>query len=181
MNERSRHTDVERNDTPWIVAGVLATLVIVLVIPLYVIINKNNSQSSEKLVHKELFSFSGSETCKECHRPEYEKWQNSDHDKAMEIATEKTVLGNFNNITFIHNGIENRFFKKDGLFYINTLGPKGTLEDFQITHTFGFYPLQQYLVPLPGGRMQCLTIAWDDLNKQWYALPNHTDDHTDWL
>ena len=28
-------------------------------------------------------------------------------------------------------------------------------------YTFGVYPLQQYLVPFPGGRLQALGIAWD--------------------
>jgi predicted CXXCH cytochrome family protein len=180
MNNQTNNNDAVRNDTPWIIAGVIATLVIVLSIPLYVIKN-SATQSSEKLMQKEQSSFAGSDSCKECHRPEYEKWQNSDHDKAMDMATDETVLGNFNNVIFTHNGIKSRFFKKDNLFYINTMGPEGTLEDFQITHTFGFSPLQQYLVPFPGGRMQCLTIAWNDVKKEWYALPNHIDDHTDWL
>ena len=33
--------------------------------------------------------------------------------------------------------------------------------EFEITYTFGYFPLQQYLVPFPGGRKQCLPIAWD--------------------
>lgn len=181
MKEQINQNDGGRSENNWIITGIIATLVIVLTIPLYVIINKNKAPSSRDRLQKLDALFSGSESCKECHRPEYEKWQNSDHDKAMEIATDETVLGDFNNIIFTHNGIENRFFKKDDLFYINTIGPEGTLEDFQITHTFGFYPLQQYLIPFPGGRMQCLTIAWDDLKKRWYTLPNHTDDYTDWL
>ncbi len=32
---------------------------------------------------------------------------------------------------------------------------------FSVTHTFGIRPLQQVLLPQPGGRLQAFTIAWD--------------------
>ncbi len=43
--------------------------------------------------------FVGSSTCMQCHTAEYKDWQQSDHKKAMEIATADTVLGDFNNVT----------------------------------------------------------------------------------
>jgi Tfp pilus assembly protein PilF len=56
------------------------------------------------------------------------------------------------------------------------------MSDFEITHTFGWYPLQQYLVPFPGGRLQCLPIAWDVKEKRWYHLyPDAPIDPSDWL
>jgi tetratricopeptide (TPR) repeat protein len=42
--------------------------------------------------------------------------------------------------------------------------------------------LQQYLVPFPGGRLQCLPIAWDVNKKKWYHLyPDTPIDPKDWL
>ncbi len=81
----------------------------------------------------------------------------------MDVATETSVRGNFNNVTYTdpHNGVTSRFYRKDGKFYVETEGPDGKLGEFEITYTFGAYPLQQYLVPFPGGRLQCLNIAWD--------------------
>ena len=35
------------------------------------------------------------------------------------------------------------------------------MAEFEITYTFGHDPLQQYLVPFPGGRLQALSLAWD--------------------
>lgn len=53
--------------------------------------------------------------------------------------------------------------------------------DFEITHTFGCYPLQQYLVPFDGGRLQCLPIAWDVRDHQWFHLdPDRESDPADW-
>jgi cytochrome c553 len=114
--------------------------------------------------------FAGRESCVECHKKEDDLWAGSHHDLAMDIATGKTVLGNFDNYEYNHNGLIHRMFRKDGKFYINTRGPGGEFSDFQITHTFGYTPLQQYLVPFEGGRMQCLPIAWDTEKKKWFHL-----------
>jgi hypothetical protein len=83
----------------------------------------------------------------------------------MAVADEKTVLGDFNDVIFEKHGIESRFYRRDGHFFVHTRGPKGEIAEFEITHTFGWYPLQQYLSPFPNGRMQCLPIAWDEREK----------------
>ncbi|RLB88862.1 MAG: hypothetical protein DRH26_12705, partial [Deltaproteobacteria bacterium] len=165
----------------WMLTGIAATLVIVLMLPLafYTAWQKINSPLEQAGKKSPLFV--GREKCKDCHRNEYDKYQNSDHDRAMELATAETVLGDFNDAEFTHKGITTRFFKRGEKFFVNTQGSEGILKDFQITHTFGFDPLQQYLIPFEGGRLQCLTIAWNDLQKEWYALPNHITDHKDWL
>ncbi|HZZ75052.1 MAG TPA: tetratricopeptide repeat protein, partial [Puia sp.] len=66
------------------------------------------------------------------------------------------------------DGVSSRFFKKDGRFYINTEGADGSNQDFEIKYTFGYYPLQQYLVEFPGGRMQATRASWDVKNKKWF-------------
>ncbi len=43
--------------------------------------------------------------------------------------------------------------------------------EFEITHTFGWFPLQQYLVPFPGGRLQTLPLAWDSRDNRWFRVP----------
>jgi predicted CXXCH cytochrome family protein len=93
----------------------------------------------------------------------------------MDEATEKSVLGNFDNATFSKDGIESKFFKKDGKYWVNTDGPDGKLADFEIRYTFGITPLQQYLIELKGGRLQALGVAWDsrpvaDGGQRWYHL-----------
>jgi predicted CXXCH cytochrome family protein len=44
------------------------------------------------------------------------------------------------------------------------------MADFEVKYTFGVYPLQQYLIEFPGGRVQCLTIAWDTEERRWFHL-----------
>jgi tetratricopeptide (TPR) repeat protein len=104
----------------------------------------------------------------------------------MDTATDKTVLGDFNNAVFKRNGFVNRMYKKNGKFYVHTQGPGGKPGDFQITYTFGYRPLQQYLVPFDSGRLQCLQITWDTKRKCWYHLSDslhkgETIPPDDWL
>jgi hypothetical protein len=92
------------------------------------------------------------------------------HAKAMAVANEQTVLGNFNDATFDYFGVVSRFYRKDGGFWVRTEGPDGSPVDYQVSFVFGVWPLQQYLIQFPGGRLQSLTISWDDVKKQWYYM-----------
>jgi len=114
--------------------------------------------------------FVDSRTCATCHAAEWDRWVGSHHDLAMQVATEETVLGDFDDAAFEHLGVVSRFFRRDGRFYVNTEGPEGELADFEIGYTFGVEPLQQYLVEFPGGKLQCLTIAWDTERGRWFHL-----------
>lgn len=120
-------------------------------------------------------TYVGSNTCGSCHNSEFKDWQQSHHWHAMEVASEKSVLGDFNNAEFTYNGITSRFYKRDGRFFVKTDNAQGLLEEFEITYTFGFEPLQQYLIDFPDGRKQVLSIIWDTRPKQeggqrWYHL-----------
>jgi tetratricopeptide (TPR) repeat protein len=120
-------------------------------------------------------AFVGAGACAGCHAKESAAWQDSKHAKAMQHATPATVLGDFDNASFSYNGVVSRFFRRDGKFFINTDGADGKLADFEIRYTFGLYPLQQYLVEFPDGRLQALSIAWDARPREqggarWYHL-----------
>ena len=127
-------------------------------------------------------AFVGDGQCKSCHAPEYKAWSGSGHFKAMREANDSTVEGDFSGKTLVADGVSSRFFKKDGKYFINTQGPDGKNQDFQIKYTFGYYPLQQYLVEFSGGRMQATRASWDVKNKKWFHqyAGQHIPPH-DWL
>ena len=91
-------------------------------------------------------TYVGRGSCAECHAAEVEQWTGSDHDRAMELATDDTVLGDFNNAEFTQHGITSRMYRDGKKFMIRTEGPDGKLADFEIKYTFGIRPLQQYMV-----------------------------------
>ncbi len=153
--------------TSWKITGIIATLIIILSIPAYVLKEKYFPRPP---VSQPVATFTGNRKCMDCHKTEYDKWQNSHHDRAMDVADDETVLGDFNNVAIEFHGVISRFYRKDKKFFVHTQGPDGKTNEFEITHTFGWYPLQQYLVPFPGGRLQCLSIAWDVKAKKRYHL-----------
>ena len=150
----------------WKITGVVATAVIVLSIPFYLLKHKHIFSNSDGVQSKLAAIFVGTQKCMDCHKIEYDKWRDSHHDHAMEVADEKTVLGDFDNAVFENHGVASRFYQKDGRFFVYTQGPNGKMGDFEVTHTFGWYPLQQYLIPFQGGNLQCLPLAWDRQNGE---------------
>ncbi len=118
-------------------------------------------------------AFIGEQSCKQCHKIQVNDWQGSHHDLAMMVANKQSVKGDFNDVTFDYNGIISRFYKKDTKFMVNTQGVDGNYHDYEIAYTFGIYPLQQYLIKFPQGRMQVLEPSWDNRSKEeggqrWY-------------
>ena len=112
----------------------------------------------------------GRQSCAECHQPEMDLFHGSHHDRAMELATDESVLGDFNDATFTRLGVTTRFFRRDGKFFVNTEGPDGEYHDYEIKWTFGIEPLQQYMVEFPQGRVQVLRVSWDTRNNEWFEV-----------
>lgn len=150
----------------WKTTGFIATIIIVLAIPLYILIQSFGDTKAAK----DEATFVGKDGCIDCHKTEFNLWKGSDHELAMAVATDSSVLGDFNNSEFEYNGNTHRFYKKGGKFFVYTEGPGGKMDEFEITHTFGYTPLQQYLIPFENGKYQCLPISWDTENKKWFHL-----------
>jgi len=113
-------------------------------------------------------AYLGSDSCAGCHAEAYQNWQGSHHDQAMQHATAATVKGDFNNSVFEAPSNNALFSKKADGFYARLAGANGEINDHKVLYTFGTEPLQQYLVALPGGRLQQLPVAWNTLTKQWF-------------
>ena len=119
--------------------------------------------------------FVGAAECATCHEQENARWRGSHHQLAMQPAANSTVLGDFNHASFNNNGITSTFFRSGSKFMVRTDGPDGALHDYEIKYTFGVYPLQQYLIAMPGGRLQAFGIAWDSRpsergGQRWFSL-----------
>jgi predicted CXXCH cytochrome family protein len=119
--------------------------------------------------------FAGTAACAGCHQAQAALWRPSQHALAMQHATDRTVLANFNDAGFEYAGVQSRFFRKHGKFMVETDGSDGELAVFEVKYTFGLEPLQQYLIEFPDGRVQALSIAWDSRpvtsgGQRWFHL-----------
>jgi Flp pilus assembly protein TadD len=105
----------------------------------------------------------------------------------MQEATPNTVLARFDESTYSSDSVTTKFFRRTNRYFVNTEGADGKSHDFEIRYTFGVYPLQQYLVAFPDGRIQPLPIAWDSRpaaqgGQRWFHLnPGTRVSHTDEL
>ena len=124
-------------------------------------------------------TFVGRDTCAKCHQAEVAAFEGSDHDKAMDVATEETVLGDFNDVIFEHDGLRNRLYRDGDRFMVHTDGEDGQMHDFEVKYVFGVYPLQQYMVEFDReegteacevARLQVLRISWDSRDNRWFYL-----------
>jgi len=148
--------------------------------------NKSNEYVAIVDLHNAKAAFVGNQTCVGCHQKEVKDWEHSHHAKAMMEANETNVLGDFNNAQLVRNGLTHKMFKKNDAFYVITDGPNGTMQEFQVKYTFGYHPIQQYLVEFEQGRLQVLSLTWDVVKKEWYYMSdevykNLSIDHGNWL
>jgi predicted CXXCH cytochrome family protein len=126
----------------------------------------------------------GAARCSECHRAQYDGWRSSQHAHAMQPATERTVLGDFHDARFTEGADTSVFSRAGNGYRVRTEGPDGRPADFAVKYAFGVYPLQQYLLQMPGGRMQALSVAWDarpraEGGQKWLHLyPGQGVEHT---
>ncbi|RJG10550.1 hypothetical protein D3879_21385 [Pseudomonas cavernicola] len=108
--------------------------------------------------------------CQACHADAVKAWQGSHHQLAMQPANAGTVLGDFREQPLDSNGVSTRFRREGDSFWLNSEGANGQRADFKVAYTFGLEPLQQYLLELPGGRLQAHDTAWDVEKQQWFHL-----------
>jgi predicted CXXCH cytochrome family protein len=113
----------------------------------------------------------------------------------MKHADSESVLGNFNNAKLAAGNKsivkKNTFFKKGGdstpEFWVNIQGEDGQFHDYQIKYTFGYEPLQQYMVEFDDGRVQLIPFAWDSRTKdnggqRWFNIyPDMTEKHQEFF
>ena len=147
------------------------------------IVSCTNSANNEHKINFKYKStqYVGETACISCHQKEYHDWQGSHHDWAMKLPNDSTVQGDFSDVSFAADGESYFFHKSDTTYFVKT-GLPGKEIDYPIAYTFGFTPLQQYLIKFPDGKYQTLRASWDTVNKRWFNqytgqnIPPH-----DWL
>ncbi|WP_080578811.1 tetratricopeptide repeat protein [Sinorhizobium fredii] len=157
---------IARATGPWTILALYSSLA--LTGPAVAAENSNASMADPLIaVHD---GFVDEKSCSSCHADQAAAFAKSHHARAMAVADDRSVRGDFNNIQFDHDGVVTTFFRRDRRFFVRTEGPDGKPADFEVKYTFAYEPLQQYLVDLGGGRLQALDVAWDTRKQQWFWL-----------
>ncbi|MGI9316363.1 MAG: tetratricopeptide repeat protein [bacterium] len=166
----------------------IAIVLVILVVAVLTSVSLRSPETSDPVVAnlaQQKKHFVGSQACQACHEDEYQQWRQSDHFKAMQKANADAVLGDFSDVKLEFHGVQSRLYQQNDQYLIDTDDADGNRATFEIKNTFGFHPLQQYLVELDDGHVQALNIAWDSRAKdkggqRWFHLqpnelitPNH--------
>ena len=85
------------------------------------------------------------------------------------------MLGDFSDVRVTFHGIESRFFRAGDEYRVETVGASGEPRVFDVRYTFGWRPLQQYLLDVGDSRLQAFDVAWDDRaraqgGQRWFHL-----------
>ena len=140
-----------------------------------VFFTKDNSWAGQNFDAAPVYQHPAGDDCASCHQDQWQDWQTSHHQKSMQIAGDNTVLGDFNDAEVTIEGHKSRFYKKADEFWMSTEN-----NDYKIDYTFGFDPLQQYLVRMDDGKYQVLPLSWDSRpvergGQHWFSI--YGDDH----
>jgi hypothetical protein len=94
----------------WIAASVPAAILATIGLGLFLL---KGLEPAGKAPSASAATFVGSDTCAGCHQAQAKLWGASQHKQAMDHATEKSVLGDFNDASFETYGVHSRFFRRD--------------------------------------------------------------------
>ncbi len=119
--------------------------------------------------------FVGSERCAQCHQEENKQWQTSHHAKSMMPPTSESVLGDFNNKDVTFKDVKTRFTQDEKGYFITTQNASSEQQTYKVQYTFGYTPLQQYLIDIGDGKLQAFDVAWDSRpteegGQRWFKL-----------
>lgn len=141
--------------------------------------NADQSNSSTFVATDVSLHFVGSQVCANCHQQQFDEWQQSHHFQSMRNANQESVLADFNEIEEIVHDVNYRFYTNDEQenlsYWVMVQEPNEPEQHFEISYTFGYTPLQQYMVELEDGHVQVLNMAWDSRpqsegGQNWFHL-----------
>lgn len=114
--------------------------------------------------------------CSSCHADLVQAWSRSPHARALGDPRGGGILGDFSVGELRLGGRGYRLGRsKSGIPWIEVEDGKGKWERYEVVHSLGHDPLQQYLLRFSRGRFQVPPIAWDARPKaeggqRWFAL-----------
>ncbi|MEP6865698.1 MAG: multiheme c-type cytochrome, partial [Deltaproteobacteria bacterium] len=130
-------------------------------------------------------TYVGSGACGDCHDDELKNWQKSWHARALEPATDKFVVGNYDYAHFKGSSSEATMLRKGATREMKTQGPDGRVAEFPVNWVIGGKRMQDAVTVFPDGRWQVLPVYYHVTAKAWVDYTEAkqgalTPDHPFW-
>ena len=120
--------------------------------------------------------YGGVESCKDCHADQYNLWRHSSHglaERPVEPALDRVA---FDPARSFQHGTQTTSVRwTNGVAQVTCIGLSGKPEAHTVARVIGNYPLRQFLVPFPGGRLQTLEASYDPRSNQWFNVYGNED------
>ena len=106
--------------------------------------------------------------CAQCHKEQFEQWQNSQHAWANRLVSlEKDGAAFTPARKLVHGSFTTEMGQQGDAFEFRVEG-KGDPSVHHAEAVIGIAPLLQYLVPFPGGRLQVVDVSYDPRSNDWF-------------
>jgi predicted CXXCH cytochrome family protein len=124
----------------------------------------------------------GSKRCKDCHRRQYSTWKDTLHSRFIQYPARRTVIGDFKGSNELAVKVTDRstmregeeitttMFKRDGKFFVNTIGPDWEAHDYEVVYVLGINRKQNYITKFPNGELHVLPVEWNAKMETWTDL-----------
>ncbi|MDP5218452.1 multiheme c-type cytochrome [Ruegeria sp. 2205SS24-7] len=115
-------------------------------------------------------AYVGSSECTECHVEAAAAWSGSHHALAWTAPSPDTVIADFEDTSFIHDGMSVQFSADENQYRATVTEKDGVTTEYPVHSVVGIAPLQQYLLETEPGRLQSFDVVWDTEKERWYHL-----------
>lgn len=129
-----------------------------------------SAQAQDAAEDAETATYVGSQTCAACHAEASAAWTGSHHALAWTLPGPDTIIADFDDTAFSHDGMQARFRIEDGVYHVTVTEKDGSTRDYPVHSVAGIAPLQQYLLETEAGRLQSFDVVWDAEEERWYHL-----------
>ncbi len=117
----------------------------------------------------------GSAACQSCHPHNHATWYDSYHRTMTQVATEQSVIGDFDNVQLFADGLTVRLFKEDKKFFaeMKQTNPQRT-DVFPVVMTTGSHNRQAYWLASSPTSRQPLILPYMFLREEKKWIPRHS-------
>jgi tetratricopeptide (TPR) repeat protein len=135
---------------------------------------ENLSKNSRTVMADEgkvFAGYAGSESCRGCHKAEFDLWETSHHGLAERpIKPEMDGVAFDPARTLKHASQTSEVHVLDGVDEITTLGFQSNRQPYRVERVIGENPVRQFLTPAIGGRWQVHELSYDPGANHWFDV-----------
>jgi len=112
-------------------------------------------------------SFTGSQTCRECHATTHSGWTNGRHSRMLQEARPASVIPRFEGVKTLR-GKEYRLEREGDAYFIVERYLQDAPTRRRVDYTLGSRRVQHYLSRVEDGRIVVLPPSYDVEKKEWF-------------